>query len=95
MSEPTTAIVEVDELGVLLAQLQPLKKREEELKAKLKAYGKPVLEGALFRCTVAESIEERLDNAAIRAEMGPKWVSEHAKIVIKTTVRVGSKTAGG
>lgn len=94
MSNSTaTGIAEVDELGVLMAQLAPLQKREKELKAKLKSYGKPVLEGALFRCVVIESIEERIDSKAVRAEMGATWFSEHAKIVIKKSVRCTAKTS--
>jgi hypothetical protein len=89
---PLTGIVEVDELGVLMAQLAPLQKRERELKDKLKAYGNPVLEGALFRCTVSESIEERIDGKIVKAEMGVAWYSAHSKIVIKNTVRCASKT---
>jgi len=89
-----TGIAEVDELGVLLAQLAPLKRRETELKTLLKDYGTPVLEGALFRCTVSEHLEERLDSKQVRAEMGDAWWSAHANIGIRTQVKVASKTAG-
>ncbi|HYD07805.1 MAG TPA: hypothetical protein VEC60_18865 [Reyranella sp.] len=90
---PIGAVAEVDELGVLMAQLAPLQKREKELKEKLKAYGRRVLEGALFRCTVTESIEERLDGKAIKTEMGQAWYSAHSKAVVKETVRCAAKTA--
>lgn len=88
------AVAEVDELGVLLAQLAPLQRREKELKDKLKAKGLPVLEGALFRCTVSESLEARLDGARIKSEMGADWYDAHCKPVIKQTVRCAAKTAG-
>lgn len=91
MTEPLTGITEVDELGVLLAQLAPLHRRERELKDKLKALGKPVLEGALFRCTVSESMEARLDTGRIKDEMGQDWYDARCNPVIKTTVRVASK----
>jgi hypothetical protein len=87
-----TAIAEVDELGVLLAQLAPLQRREKELKDRLKAMGLPVLEGALFRCTVSESLEARLDGGRIKEEMGQDWYDAHCKPVIKNTVRVAAKT---
>ena len=87
-------VAEVDELGVLLAQIAPRKRREAEPKEKLKAYGEPVLEGALFRCTVTESMEARLDGAKIKAEMGQDWVDGHSKPVIKNTVRLVGKTGG-
>lgn len=90
---PKTGVAEVDELGVLLAQLVPLQRRERELKETLKSYNHPVLEGAIFRCTVSEHLDERLDSKAIRAEMGDTWFSAHAKLGVKQTVRVAGKTA--
>lgn len=93
-TELLTGMTEVDELGVLLNQLAPLQRRERELKDALKAKGHTVIEGALFRCTVSESIEERLDTRAIKAEMGADWCSARAKAVVKETVRVAAKTAG-
>jgi hypothetical protein len=91
--EAQTGVAAVDELGVLLALLAPLHRRERELKDLLKAYGKPVLEGALFRATISESMEARLDGAKIKLEMGQDWVDAHSKPVIKNTVRLASKTA--
>lgn len=93
-----TAIAEVDELGVLQAQLAPLLRQEKALKDRLKAMGKIpadgplVLEGALFRVTISESLEERPDIARIREEMGEAWVRAHSKLLIKTTLRCGAKT---
>lgn len=84
---------EVDELGVLMAQLVPLQRREKELKDKLKAYGKPVLEGALFRVTVTESLQDRIDGALIKSEMGDAWYAEHTKAIAVTTVKCSAKTA--
>lgn len=89
----TSAIAEVDELGVLMAQIAPLERKAKELKEKLKAMGQPVLEGALFRCTVSESLEARLDGARVKAEMGQDWYDARCKPVIKNTVRVAAKTA--
>lgn len=43
----------VDELGALLAQVQPLNAKIEKLKAKLKQRGEGDYDGALFRATVA------------------------------------------
>jgi len=92
---PTGPAAEVDELGRLQAQialLKPALKREEELKKILVGYGVPVIQGAEFVCTVTTSFEDRLDSAAIRADMGVDWCNAYTKTGAKKTVRTAAKT---
>lgn len=81
----------IDELGQLKAQIADLEKREEKLKADLRATGVKVAEGELFRVTVTTSDRETLDMEAVRNHLSPQFIRAHTKISQTTTIRVTAR----
>lgn len=88
---------QVDELGVLLAQIKDLEAQAEAIKDSLKdiasAGGPKVFEGALFKSTYVETNRSTVDWKALAAEYNipADAVARHTKTTavfsIKTTSR--------
>jgi len=88
---------QVDELGVLLAQIKDLEAQAEAIKDNLKdiasAGGPKVFEGALFKSTYIETSRSTVDWKALAAEYNipADAVARHTKTTavfsIKTTSR--------
>lgn len=88
---------QVDELGVLLAQIKDLEAQAEAIKDNLKdiasAGGPKVFEGALFKSTYVETNRSTVDWKALAAEFNipADAVARHTKTTavfsIKTTSR--------
>jgi hypothetical protein len=88
---------QVDELGVLLAQIKDLEAQAEAIKDNLKdiasAGGPKVFEGALFKSTYVETNRSTVDWKALAAEYNipADAVARHTKTTavfsIKTTSR--------
>lgn len=88
---------QVDELGVLLAQIKDLEAQAEAIKDNLKdiasAGGPKVFEGALFKSTYIETNRSTVDWKALAAEFNipADAVARHTKTTavfsIKTTSR--------
>lgn len=91
------AFTQVDELGVLLAQIKDLEAQAEAIKDNLKdiasAGGSKVFEGALFKSTYVETNRSTVDWKALAAEYNipADAVARHTKTTavfsIKTTSR--------
>ena len=93
----TLDLTQVDELGVLLAQIASLTAQADAIKDHLKdlssAGGPKVYEGALFKATYIESNRSTVDYKALLAEykIPADAVARHTKVTavfsIKTTAR--------
>lgn len=81
----------VDELGALKADIAELEAREKALRDELVRRKITVAEGALFRATVATAVQWRLDNAAIKSAMDDRWVRQHSRQSLVTTVAVKAR----
>ena len=88
---------QVDELGMLLAQIADLTARADSIKDGIKdaatAGGAKVYEGAMFKSTFIESNRSTVDYKSLMAELGatPEQVARYTKTTavfsVKTTTR--------
>jgi hypothetical protein len=82
------AILEVDQLGLLLAQIAELTKKADKIKDDIKDVatllnGDKVIAGNLFKATVVESNRNTVDYKALCADLGV--TSEQLAVYTKTT----------
>jgi hypothetical protein len=97
MNANDIALTQVDELGLLLAQIAELTKKADAIKDAIKddatAGGSKVVEGNLFKATVVESNRKVVDYSALIAELGctDEQLARFTKITavfsVKTTAR--------
>lgn len=88
---------QIDELGMLLAQIADLTAKADSIKDGIKdaatAGGAKVYEGAMFKATFIESNRSTVDYKALMAELGatPEQVARYTKTTavfsVKTTTR--------
>jgi hypothetical protein len=87
----------VDELGMLLAQIDTLTARADQIKDSLKdaatAGGAVVFDGAMFRATVVEANRRVTDWKGIQKELGipEDVIIAHTKVTAVFTVRTTSR----
>ena len=92
------ALTQVDNLGLLLAQIADLTKQADKIKDQIKDQatlpnGSKVVEGNLFKATVIESNRSVVDYKALCADLGvtPDQIAQYTKISavfsVKTTTR--------
>jgi hypothetical protein len=97
MNANDIALTQVDQLGMLLAQIAELTKKADAIKDAIKddatAGGSKVVEGNLFKATVVESNRKVVDYSALIAELGctDEQLARFTKITavfsVKTTAR--------
>ena len=86
---------QVDELGMLLAQIADLTAKAEEIKDSIKeigsAGGQKIWDGALFKATYSESNTTSFNKEAFIKEHGAamydKYTKTSARFSVKTTTR--------
>jgi hypothetical protein len=89
---------QIDELGMLLAQIADLTAKADSIKDGIKdaataAGGAKVYEGAMFKATFIESNRSTVDYKSLMAELGatPEQVAKYTKTTavfsVKTTTR--------
>ena len=66
---------QVDALGSLNAQIAELQGQAELIKAELKSTGLDTIEGALFKCVIAEVWQSRLDSGQVKALLTPAQIA--------------------
>jgi hypothetical protein len=86
-------ITEVDQLGMLLAQIADLEAQAEVIKNKIKNAGEGHIEGNLYKSCVTLSQRKTVDNKALYIEANvPEYLIEQytkttAVITLKVTAR--------
>lgn len=98
MTNPTTLHVipglgDVDQLGLLKAQIADLTKQADTLKASLIARGVGGYDGALFRATVAEVSRDFIDADLARKVLDKKTLAKITKTCSTYAVRVTARKA--
>ncbi len=88
MNPNDIALLEVDQLGLLLAQIAELTKQADKIKDDIKDVatllsGDKVIAGNLFKATVVESNRNTVDYKALCADLGV--TSEQLATYTKTT----------
>jgi hypothetical protein len=95
MDANNIALTQIDELGLLLAQIADLEKRANKIKAEIKDAaskgGPKVIEGNLYKATYTETNrtifdQEKFIKAFGEAEFA-KWTKTTAVFSVKTTTR--------
>ena len=81
----------IDRLGVVKAQAAELAREEKALKAIIADHGPGAYEGTLYRATVSDFEQERLDMEAVRAKLTPQFIRSHTIVTEVTMVRVTSR----
>jgi hypothetical protein len=97
MNANDISLTQVDQLGLLLAQIADLTKQADSIKDAIKdqatAGGAKVVEGNLYKATVVESNRKVVDYSALIAELGctDEQLARFTKITavfsVKTTAR--------
>lgn len=97
MNANDISLTQVDQLGLLLAQIADLTKQADSIKDAIKdqatAGGSKVVEGNLYKATVVESNRKVVDYSALIAELGctdeqlAKFTKITAVFSVKTTTR--------
>jgi hypothetical protein len=88
---------QIDELGMLLAQISDLQKKAEAIKDGIKdaasAGGDKVVEGALFKATYIESNRSVIDYKKLLKDMGisAEKVAEYTSTTAVFSVKVTSR----
>jgi uncharacterized protein Yka (UPF0111/DUF47 family) len=92
------AILEVDQLGLLLAQIAELTKKADKIKDDIKDVatllnGDKVIAGNLFKATVVESNRNVVDYKALLAELGATadQIAAHTKVTAVFSVKTTSR----
>jgi hypothetical protein len=81
----------VDKFGALRAQLSPLEKEEQRIKAELKLMaGNGAYDGQRYRATVSSYTQARLDMDWVRSYVPPRLLIKHTTDVPATKVCVTS-----
>lgn len=88
---PVIPAVAVDEYAALLAQIAPLQKRADELKAGLKALGVERIDGTTHTAVVILSERESVDTAALRVDLGDDLIQPYLRQTLVTTLKVTAR----
>jgi effector-binding domain-containing protein len=85
-------ITEVDQLGMLLAQIADLEAQAEEIKNKLKQ-NEGSIEGNLYKSCVTLSQRKTVDNKAVFAEANipADLIAKHTKTTAVITLKVTAR----
>lgn len=85
-------ITEVDQLGMLLAQIADLESQAEEIKNKLKQ-NEGSVEGNLYKSCVTLSQRKTVDNKAVFAEANvpADLIAKHTKTTAVITLKVTAR----
>ena len=81
-----------DRLGKLAAVRAELAAYEQKIKDVLIELDEDAVEGDMFRATVSEFSQTRLNTEAIRADMDEKWLDKYSTTSKVTQVRVKART---
>jgi hypothetical protein len=90
-------LTQVDELGVLIAQIKDLEAQAEAIKDQLKdiasAGGPKVFEGTLFKATYIEANRSNVDWKALAAEFGipADAIARHTKTTASFSIKTTSR----
>lgn len=88
-SVPKVDLVKVvDDLGMIKAQISTLCQQERDLKAILVAEGVGEYEGNLFRATVSQYDQERLDMDAVYSKLSDQFIKNNTTVIPVTKVNV-------
>ncbi len=79
---------DVDQLGILQSQIADLTRQADQIKRDLKAYGKGVVEGNLFRAVVVEQERVTYDNDVLKSLIDPETLEFAKRESFVVTVRV-------
>ena len=98
MNQNDIALLEVDQLGLLLAQIDELTVKAEKIKKEIKEVatllnGDKVIAGNLFKATVVESNRNTVDYKALCAALGvtSEQLAKYTKITAVYAVKVTSR----
>ena len=85
-------ITEVDQLGMLLAQIADLEAQAEQIKNKLKQ-NDGIIEGNLYKSCVTLSQRKTVDNKAVFAEANipADLIAKHTKTTAVITLKVTAR----
>ena len=86
-------ITEVDQLGILLAQIVDLETQAEVIKNNLKNAGEGHVEGNLYKSSVTLSQRKTVDNKAVYAELNvpAELIEKHTKTTAVITLKVTAR----
>ena len=98
MNPTDIALLEVDQLGLLLAQIAELTKKADKIKDDIKEVatllnGDKVIAGNLFKATVVESNRNTVDYKALCAALGvtSEQLAKYTKTAAVYAVKVTSR----
>ena len=98
MNPTDIALLEVDQLGLLLAQIAELTKKADKIKDDIKdvatlLHGDKVIAGNLFKATVVESNRNTVDYKALCAALGvtSEQLAKYTKTTAVYAVKVTSR----
>ena len=81
----------VDRLGNIQAQMADLKNEQAALKQLLQESGEKVVEGQLFRASIADKVRRSLEMKAIRKKLTPQFMRAHTIETHYTEVKVSAR----
>jgi hypothetical protein len=86
-------VTEVDQLGMLLAQIADLEAQAETIKNKIKNAGEGHIEGNLYKSCVTLSQRKTVDNKAVYAELNvpAELLEKHTKTTAIITLKVTAR----
>lgn len=86
-------VTEVDQLGMLLAQIAELEVQAEAIKNNIKNAGEGHIEGNLFKSCVTLSQRKTVDNKAVFAEANvpSELIEKHTKTTAVITLKVTAR----
>ena len=90
-----TMITTIDELGLLKAQIAEMLKAEKALKDRLGDLKPGSYEGNVFRLSVSETTQNRLDMDAVRDHLSPQFIRAHTISTDVRTLRVVARNGKG
>jgi hypothetical protein len=90
-----TLITTIDELGLIKAQIADLAKTEKMLKDRLGDLKPGSYEGNIFRLSVSETTQNRLDMDAVREHLSPQFIRAHTIETDVRTLRVVARNGKG
>jgi hypothetical protein len=86
-------VTEVDQLGMLLAQIADLEAQAEAIKNKIKNAGEGHVEGNFYKSCVTLSQRKTVDNKAVYAELNvpAELLEKHTKTTAIITLKVTAR----
>lgn len=88
MTKKTSAAI--DQIGEIDAKIKALKSNRADLIETISGLEAGKHEGLVYRATIVEKVDWRLDTKAVKIEMGEPWYNERCKQSLSRAVRITS-----